>query len=62
MAVIWDCNLLIVTWATCAYGLVGETTESAEGIVKHVDPNFIYPFAHETATEIGKQPPAPSDM
>ena len=53
MAVIWDCNLLIVSWATCAEGLEGETTESAEGIVKHVDPNFIYPFAHETDTVIG---------
>ena len=53
MAVIWDCNLLIVSWDASAEGLEGETTESAEGIVKHVDPNFIYPFAHETDTVIG---------
>jgi hypothetical protein len=51
--VIWDYNWLIVSWATIAFGLVEETYERGDGIAKHVDPNFKYPFAHDMLTEIG---------
>ena len=51
--VIWDYNWLIVTWATYAFGLAEETYERGDGIAKQVDPNFKYPFAHDTLTEIG---------